>query len=320
MTHPHARTIPAREAPDLPSGAMQSGAMPSPEAQLAALRAEIDTIDDALLDLIGKRAAVVERLREAGLKSPGTTLRPAREATILRRLLARHQGGFPRHAIIRIWRELFAGTTSMQGPFALAVWNPSPGHIALAQAQFGAQTPIRVTGSAAQALASLGAQESTAAILPWPFADSQAQGETIDPWWARLLRTEPERGRDHPPRIVARLPQWPARTDSLAAVEAAVVALAPLEASGHDLSAIACETVGETSRTRLAAAFTEAGLAPLAMALSRSSSGSPRALCLVETEGCIGPGEPRLDALRGILGAALVRLEPVGCYAAPLPA
>jgi len=302
------------EAPDLPAG----GAAPSPEALLADLRQEIDAVDDELLELILRRAAIVERLRDSRAKAPGSTLRPAREAAILRRLLSHHEGAFPRGAIIRIWRELFAGTIAMQGPFTVAVWNPTPGHIALAQAQFGTHTPIRVAGSASQTLASLASQESSAAVLPWPF-DENAAGDS-DPWWARLMRPEPERGREYRPRIVARLPYWAARADALAAVEAAVVALAPLEASGNDLSAIACETSGETSRARLGAAFTEAGLPPLAMKIARPSSDAPMAWCLVETEGFVPPGDPRLAALQGILGSAQLRLETIGCYAAPLPA
>ena len=57
---------------------------PQPEAELAALRAELDGIDDGLHDLLMRRAAVVERVGALRGKVP---LRAGREAAILRRLV-----------------------------------------------------------------------------------------------------------------------------------------------------------------------------------------------------------------------------------------
>jgi chorismate mutase len=59
---------------------------------LTALRAELDGIDDALHDLLMRRAGVVERVARAGKRG---ALRPGREAVIIRRLLGRHHGGLP---------------------------------------------------------------------------------------------------------------------------------------------------------------------------------------------------------------------------------
>ena len=65
-----------------------------------------------------QRAEVVAR-RRALRPSAGVALRPGREAEIIRRLLARHQGALPPAAhACGIWRELFAATTAMQGRFA----------------------------------------------------------------------------------------------------------------------------------------------------------------------------------------------------------
>ena len=63
---------------------------------LAALRAELDGIDDAMHDLLMRRAACVEEVARSGKRS---ALRPGREASIIRRLLARHQGALPPHAL-----------------------------------------------------------------------------------------------------------------------------------------------------------------------------------------------------------------------------
>ncbi|MGC8477535.1 MAG: chorismate mutase, partial [Acetobacteraceae bacterium] len=108
---------------------------------LAALRAELDRMDDALHDLLMRRAAVVADVA-ATKPAGGSGLRPGREASILRRLLARHAGPLPARGVVRIWRELLAATTAMQGPFSLAVFDPAPGGAvaAAAREQFGALT------------------------------------------------------------------------------------------------------------------------------------------------------------------------------------
>src|ERR1700722_2014240 len=67
---------------------------------LAALRAELDAIDDTMHDLLMRRAGVIEAVAQSGKRS---ALRPGREASIIRRLLARHQGSLPPQAVYRIW-------------------------------------------------------------------------------------------------------------------------------------------------------------------------------------------------------------------------
>src|ERR1700689_4602781 len=98
---------PAASSDDPPSQDHWRGGLP-------ALRAELDRIDNALHDLLMQRASVVEHVARSGKPA---AFRPGREAQIITRLLARHSGHLPRQAGFRIWRELLAGTTAMQGPF-----------------------------------------------------------------------------------------------------------------------------------------------------------------------------------------------------------
>ena len=114
---PPAPAAAAAEEPAAPAPWSPGDAGPT---DLAALRAELDRIDDALHDLLIRRADVVARV--AATKPNGTlALRPGREAAIIRRLLARHTGHLPPQALVRLWRELLAATTAMQGPFVVAV-------------------------------------------------------------------------------------------------------------------------------------------------------------------------------------------------------
>jgi len=189
------------------------------ENGLSALRAEVDRLDDALHELLMQRAAVVERV--AAVKGGGLALRPGREAQIIRRLLARHSGRLPQHSILRIWRELLAGTCAMQGNFVLAVCEPGEAYAftQLAREHFGALTPLRQHPSPAQAIAEVSAGSASLAILPPPEEAAQGAGA----WWQALLH------RDNPRiYIVGRLPFWLNRPEGAPRVTAFVAAaLAP---------------------------------------------------------------------------------------------
>ncbi len=219
---------------------------------LAALRAELDRIDDALHALLRQRAGVVERVARSGKRG---AYRPGREAAMLRRLLRQHSGTLPAQAIVRIWRELLAGTTAMQGPFAVAVCEPGDGagFTQAAREHFGALTPLHAYGRPSQALADVSNGAAAVAVLPMP-SDSDAAG---DAWWTALLRDYT--GRLH---VVARLPFWAPRPEGAPTVQALVVAATEPDPSGRDRSVLGLELNQDVSRARLTAALTSAGFAP----------------------------------------------------------
>ncbi|HUN39197.1 MAG TPA: chorismate mutase [Acetobacteraceae bacterium] len=266
-----------------------------PANGLAALRAELDTIDDAMHDLLMRRARVVEAVAQAGKRS---ALRPGREASIIRRLLARHQGSLPPQALYRMWRELLAATTSMQGGFALAVYDPDPGadYTQLAREQYGALTPLRAHHSASQAIADLASGAASIAILPLP---SETEG-----WWTTLL---------HPDiHVVARLPFWTPRPEGSPAVQAFVVAPFPPDASGQDRSLLGLELDEDVSRARLNSALAAAGFSP-GMVLLRRDRGARVVHGLVEVNGHVGADDARLQAV-----AAMRPPLVLGGYAVPV--
>ena len=277
--------------------------MDVPAATLAGLRAEIDRLDDAIHDLLMARAAVVARVISQGGKGR-VALRPGREAGILRRLLHRHHGTLPRRAVVRVWREVLAATTSMQGPYAITVCEPEPGngYAQCAREHFGVLTPLRLYQSPAQAIAELGAGTATAAVLPLP-AEEEAQ-----PWWTSLLhRADP---RSH---VVARLPFWAPRSEGAPRVQALVVAAVAPDPSGEDRSLIALELPPGQSRARLAAALGAAGLV-LGRTLLLRDPRTAAAQALVDVEGFVTEDDPRLAALTDALRPPVV----LGAYALPV--
>jgi chorismate mutase len=283
-------------------------APPPPDADpdLAALRAEIDRLDDAMHDLLMQRASVVQRLAESRAKGDGPAVRPAREAKILRRLLARHRGPFPRGALVQVWRALINGHTAMQGPYAIAVYNTAPGSgfVALTREHFGATTPARSLTTPAQVLAAVSSGEAALGVLPMPGAEGEAAT-----WWTALL------ARDVPRvHIVGRLPFWTPRAEGGPRVEALVVGIMAPEPTGADRSLLACEATTELSRARLNAALDAAGLKPGAILLRRAIADA--AALLIEVEGFCADSDPRLAAFAGRAGTTTPVVA--GAYAVPL--
>ena len=265
---------------------------------LAALRGELDRIDDAMHDLLMQRAAVVEHVARAGKPA---AFRPGREASIIRRLLSRHQGALPAVSLVRIWRELLAGTTSMQGGFTLAVSDLEPGGTIsqLAREHFGALTPLHAHASAEQAMADVAHGGASVAVLPFPSDHQQ--------WWVSLMH--------HAPRlhVIGLLPFWKPRHQGASNTRALVVASTPPDASGDDASLLALECAPEVSRSQLFSALSQAGWQPGLMVLSRRQD-TPAMPVLVQVAGYLTDDDARLDKLDLVVRRPVV----LGSYAEPI--
>ena len=130
--------------------------MADAEPTLDALRAEIDSIDEQLHRLIMRRADVtlgIGAIKNASQPN-AALMRPGRDAEVLRRLAARHEGAFPKSVVIRLWRELIGAVLRLQGPFSVAVYAPEAanGYWDLARDHFGSLTPATAHDSPQQVL------------------------------------------------------------------------------------------------------------------------------------------------------------------------
>ena len=270
---------------------------------LPALRAELDRLDDAMHALLLKRAKVVEHVARSGKRA---AFRPGREASIIRRLLQNHSGSLPPQTLVRMWREMLAGTTAMQGPFTIAVYEPErdAAFTQVAREHFGALTPLHAFGSPAQVLGEVARGAAAVGIMPIPAETDSAR----DAWWTGLLQNEQPRMY-----VVARLPFWASpRPDSAPAAQALVVATTAPDASEADRSVLGLELDMDVSRARLTSAFATAGL-QLGAVILRRTQGATVALGLADVEGFVADDDPRLARLRSVQRPPLV----LGAYAVP---
>jgi len=146
------------------------------------IRQRIDAIDAELLRLVDERAGLgsdVARAKIAAGDGGRFGLRPAREARLLRRLLAAPRQSAGAALTVRLWRELISDSLSKQGPFHLAVWggaDPSR-TIELARSQFGAAPPMRRVTRPDDAVA---AAKTLGGVGVLALGGDSA-------WWGRLL-------------------------------------------------------------------------------------------------------------------------------------
>lgn len=264
---------------------------------LPALRSELDRIDNAIHDLLMQRAEIVEYVARSGKPA---AFRPGREASIIRRLLERHKGALPPASVVRIWRELLAATTSMQGGFSIAVsGDDRGGHLTqLAREHFGALTPLQSHDCADQALMDVSRGIASVAVLPYP-----SEG---DYWWVKLLHHEPRL------YIIGRLPFWEARPNGASRDQAVVVAATPADVSEHDRSFVGLECGRDISEAQVTNDLSSAGLMPKNIVIKWPQESSIASV-LVEVEGSMSDEDVRLTSLTWALQRPVI----VGTYAVP---
>jgi chorismate mutase len=252
---------------------------------LDAVRARIDEIDAELLRLVDERASMPAKVAaakaaEAGPSAGGFGLRPAREAQLIRKLLAQPHPSSSPALIVRLWREFIADSLAKQGPFRLVAWGGrDPVRTAqLARLRFGSAPPLTMMAKPEDALKAA-KENGVVAVL------------SLDPgagWWGRLLAEPTLRAFAVGPCLNA----W----GSAAALAVAAVEVEP---SGGD------QTLWVTDAASPAATV-ETGLGDCGLVgdLLAEAGG----LKLFALAGFIQTDDPRLatapGALKGVIGAA----------------
>jgi chorismate mutase/prephenate dehydratase len=280
----------------------------SAQKSLNALRGEIDAIDEEIHDLLMRRARVVE---EVGASKGDTESahRPGREARIIRRLVDRHAGAFPKPALARVWREILAATVRLQGPFSVAVYEPenSWGFGDLARGHYGSLTPVTAHESAHRVIDEVMRAKATVGVLPIPGIDDTA------PWWPYLMS-----GDAATPLVIARLPfagPGNSRTDGL---EALVISRVSPEATGRDRSFIALDAEEGYALSSLGLSLAETGLPVTLTALWNDNEHRNTSVYLAEVDDFVATDDRRLKLFTDSTTLSVKRVVVLGSYAVPL--
>ena len=162
-----------------PFPSVRSDAKPEGGPSLDDLRAEIDRLDDTLLQLLQTRMRVASRIGEVKPSGPvnALKLRPDREARVVSRLLARAEPDC-RQLALGVWREIMAAGLARQGELDVLVWGgPDPAHVLdNARRRFGSSPRYVEVETPGEALSAAAGRDVVAVLA-------------IDPrtaWWTRL--------------------------------------------------------------------------------------------------------------------------------------
>src|SRR6201993_2668126 len=189
--------------------------MPKPPSQndisLADLRRDIDRIDEQMHALLMERGDIISRLIAVKKsQETGSAFRPAREAEMMRRLVARHHGILPLDTAESIWRVIISTFTYVQAPFAVHA-DLSAGDALMrdsARFHFGFTVPFEPHLGASSVVEAVSESRGDLGLVP-------AFATTHGAWWTALEFASA-------PKIIARLP-FLDRTDHPAPLNVFVV-------------------------------------------------------------------------------------------------
>lgn len=260
---------------------------------LDSLRGQIDQIDDRILALLGERAALAQALRAAkqATASQGLPIRPAREVTLLRRLIAQAPKDVERDLILEVWRALISANVRRQADLDVVVAGATDAvrQFDLARRHFGAGAQIGRAEDARAAMARLLEPSPAVAVLPWPGASGPGG------WWPILAES-----RFHRLGVIGGLPI--AASAAGEEPEAAILAADPVFEPAGDDCALA---IAFDPHYRCARALSDAQLAGKEIARART-------LVLIRLDTHVTADDLRLQAA---LRAGLEGLRIVGGYA-----
>jgi hypothetical protein len=234
-------------------------------------------------------------------------MRPAREAAILRRLLARHRGELPPKVVVGIWRQIIAASLRAQAKYEVHVFsgNGQTAFLDLAHTYFGSLAPVRTHSRVSQVVNACAEEPNSVGIVPLPEIEEPGAA-----WWAKLAASG-QAG----PRVIAKLPfvtygEEPVSAYAIGAIEQ--------EPSGDDTTLLVLEIAAGLSRMKLRSFLKEAGLDANIAAAGRISEKTAPDEILVEVKGFIAKSDLRLRRLADAAGDAVYRIDPIGGFANPV--
>jgi chorismate mutase len=147
---------------------------------LSSARANIDALDARIQLLLQERTMIVEHVGALKHASGVTTyMRPAREHTVIKNLLDRHQGAMDKAVLVGLWREIMMASLQLECPFKVSVVGQK--NWPLARNHFGSVTPLISLPSIMDAIHSIEQGDALLAVIPCI--------ENNVPWWVYLANT-----------------------------------------------------------------------------------------------------------------------------------
>lgn len=155
----------------------------STEQRIDELRVMIDAVDDELLQLLSRRAALTMEVGEVKRASGVATefYRPEREARILRRLLESNPGPLPDQDLVRVIREIISTCLALEHALRIAYLGPEGTytHAAVVKHFGGAIEPV-ASNSVGGVFREVAARACDYGVVPIENSVGGAVNQTLD--------------------------------------------------------------------------------------------------------------------------------------------
>lgn len=281
--------------------------------ELDSIRKKIDALDNQVHDLLMERADLITSIADEKKKQGIPIVQPAREARMLRRLIARHRGPLPEETIVRIWRELVGSVSLLQTGLSVVVCSAdvqsdrSADYWDMAKDYFGSVLPMQRIATPAAALGLLRENKVNFAVLPWPEMDEE------NPWWVHLADSS-----NADIRIMQRLPYGDKENFSYGNHPALVVAKVGFDSSDDDHSFLALQLDNNISRARILDKAKENGLNPVRIYSKRDPKYLHKTWHMLEVSDYIALNDDRLQTYPSWFGDNEGVCLCLGGYPSPL--
>jgi chorismate mutase/prephenate dehydratase len=266
--------------------------------ELNKFRAQIDAIDDKIIDLLKQRLEIVKKVGayKARTSATGSFIRAGREALMLRDLTAKIEGKFPAAAIATIWRMIISTSLCYEQKMSIAAYVSDNDQSCFwhAREYYGTFVPISTHKSTDEVIKDVVNSPSAIGILP--LLDNSGS-----PWW---IRPGNEKNNVY---IFARIPFI--EENNLFAKPVIAIANVMPEPTDDDISVIAVHTKSPLDEIQNAFAAHK-----LNANIITTKNGTDY---LIEIDKFLAIGDKKLATINHALAeGSFIRL--MGAYAAPM--
>ncbi|MCE3233307.1 MAG: pheA [Rickettsiaceae bacterium] len=219
----------------------------SQQEDLSKFRAQIDEIDDKIINLLKDRMEIVKQVGELKAKTSATAsfIRAGREASMLRNLTRKIDGVFPPGAIATMWRMIISTSLCIEQPMSISAYVHENDQSCywLTREYYGTFVQTQTSGSTDEVISNVANGKTSIGILP--LIDN-----SDSPWWIRPAKEKNDI------YIFARIP-FIEEQNPIAKPVLAIANVMP-EQTDDDISVIAVYTKSPVSDIKKA--FSESGL------------------------------------------------------------
>ncbi len=160
---------------------------------LPELRKEIDKIDEQVLELLNRRAALAQQVGHAKSSARSHYFTPEREHTVFKRLLALNKGPLEAIAVRAIYKEIISGCRALEKPLGVAFLGPEGTFSHLATlAKFGSSSQLMPVGTIAEVFTAVERNACDYGIVPVENSWAGVIPETLDTFINSNLRVVSE--------------------------------------------------------------------------------------------------------------------------------